>query len=100
MDKTPTPLLSWLRLADDAQRERLATLAGTKVGYLYLLATCERKNPGAKMALGIEDATRQMHEETGGKLPIVTVRTMASMCAVKDFTEARQSTPVIDSTKL
>lgn len=89
MDQNPTPLLAWLRLATKPERERLAALAGTDVGYLYLLATCQRRNPAAKLALGIEDGTRQMHEETGGKLPIVTVRTLASMCAVKDFQDAK-----------
>lgn len=83
MDQNPTPLLAWLREASPEQRSRLATLASTKVGYLYLLATCERRNPAAKLALAIEDGTRQLHEETGAKLPIVTVRTLASMCAIK-----------------
>ena len=83
MDQNPTPLLAWLREASPEQRDRLAALASTTVGYLYLLATCERPNPGAKLALAIEDGTRQLHEETGGKLSIVTVRTIATMCALK-----------------
>ena len=88
MDQNPTPLLAWLRQATERERERLAALADTGVGYLYLLATCQRKNPAAKLALGIEDGTRLLHEETGGRLPIVTVRTLASMCAIKDFQDA------------
>ena len=85
MDQNPTPLLTWLREASSEQRERLAAIAGTSVNYLYLLATCERKNPAAKLALAIEDGTRQLHEESGAKLPIVTVRTMATMCTLKDL---------------
>lgn len=88
MDQNPTPLLAWLRMASEDERVRLAALADTKVGYLYLLATCERKNPGAKLALAIEDGTRLLHEETGGRLPIVTVRTVATMCALKDLQDA------------
>lgn len=92
MDQNPTPLLTWLRAASREQRERLASLTGTSVNYLYLLATCERKNPAAKLALAIEDGTRQLHEETGAKLPIVTVRTLATMCVLKDLQDTTSTT--------
>jgi len=89
MDNNPTPLLAWLRAASPEQRERLATLADTKVGYLYLIATCARPNTGAAKAVAIEDATRWLHEETAGALPIVTVRTLATMCSIKGLQDSQ-----------
>ena len=45
-----TPLLALLRALDDAQRNQLATDAGTTVGYLYSLASCQRSTCRAKLA--------------------------------------------------
>lgn len=76
-----TPLLALLRALDDAQRIQLATDAGTTVGYLYSLASCQRSTCRAKLASAIEDASRKMHEETLGLTPVVTMRQLAIMCA-------------------
>lgn len=78
-----TPLLDFLRAASPEERTRAAALAGTSVSYLYQLATCARPKASAALAVGIEDATRTMHTETGGRLPIVDVRTLATMCALR-----------------
>lgn len=99
-DHNPTPLLAWLRLANEPERARLASLADTYVGYLYLLATCKRKNPSATLALGIEDGTRRIYDETNGRLPIVTVRTIAGMCAIKDLQDTANTTTTIDGDKV
>ena len=80
-----TPLLLFLRAASPDQKERCAALAGTSVNYLYQLATCKRPNVSAAMAISVEDATRLMHNETGGELPVVTVRTLVTMCSVLGF---------------
>lgn len=77
-----TPLADWLRKASPQERERLATLAGTDVGYLYSLAGLHRKKPGADLAFNIEDASRTLHEETNGRLPILTARELAFMSQV------------------
>lgn len=79
---SPTPLSDFLRSATPAERERCALLAGTSVSYLYQIAGCHRPNPSADLAVLIEDATRVLHAETFGRLPIIDVRTIATMCAV------------------
>lgn len=80
MNTTTTPLADWLRAATPEERERMATLAGTKVNYLYQLAGCARSVPKADLAFGIEEATKVLHTETAGRLPIITARTVATMC--------------------
>ncbi len=81
-EKAATPLAALLRECDDAQRDRLAALAGTTVNYLYNLAGCHRRDPSSSLAVGIEDASRKLHAETKGRTRIVTVRELASMCSV------------------
>lgn len=76
-----TPLLDYIRLATEQERAETAALAGTSVGYLYQIATCVRPRPSAILACAIEDATREM-QKRNGVLPIVTVRELATMCAV------------------
>lgn len=79
---TDTPLAEWLRAAGADQRLRMAELAGTSVNYLYQLAGCYRKQVKADLAFRIEDATKTLHAESGGKLPIIAARTIATMCMV------------------
>lgn len=82
-----TPLLELLRACSDEQRTRIAQEAGTSVGYLYGVAGCHRQRINVALALGIEDASAALHKETGGKLPIVTARMLASMCAIDLFAQ-------------
>lgn len=79
-----TPLAEWLRAAAPEQRARLADLAGTSVNYLYQLAGCSRKEPKARLALAIESATIKLYQESNGFLPVITARTMAAMCCIKE----------------
>lgn len=72
-----TKLQAWLRVANPSQRERLAELAGTSEGYLYGLAGLHRKDIGARLALRISEASRELHEASGGSLPIITVQDLA-----------------------
>ena len=76
-----TPLLDYLRAATEQERAETAALAGTSVGYLYQLATCVRPRPSAILTCAIEDATRDMQKRNSA-LPVVTVRELATMCAV------------------
>lgn len=80
-----TPLAAFLRAATAAERERCALLAGTSVSYLYQLAGCHRKNPGSALANGIAQATTTLHAESGGRLPALSVETLATMCAMAGF---------------
>jgi hypothetical protein len=82
MSRRHTPLAAWLRAASPDQRERLATLAGTSVSYLWQIATC-RREPSVSLALGIEDGTRLLRAESRRKLPLVTARELATMCALE-----------------
>lgn len=75
-----TPLLALLRACTAAERERLAALANTRENYLYQMGTCERPRPGALIAVNVENASRVLHAETGGRTPIVTVQELATMC--------------------
>lgn len=83
MDENITPLLALLRECTAEERETLAAQAGTKVNYLYGLATCARAAPGSTLAVGIEDASRRLHRDTRGRTRIVTVRELATMCQVQ-----------------
>lgn len=77
-----TPLLALLRKLTVEQRQQLADDAVTSVSYLYSLASCQRDSCGSDLALAIERATEKMCERTGGETPIVTMRELATMCAV------------------
>jgi hypothetical protein len=80
-----TILKTFLQLATAEERERCAQLAGTQVSYLYQLSGLHRTNPGVRLALDLEAATRQMYEETKGRLPVVTARDLADMAAMSAF---------------
>lgn len=77
-----TCLLTLLRACSPEERERLAQLSGTTVNYLYAAAGCSREQMRVGLAVGIEDASRVLNKETGGKTPIVTARELATMCSV------------------
>lgn len=76
-----TPLLALLRSLTDEQRETLASDAGTKVTYLYSLATCQRTSCRTDLAMRIEAAAKKMHQETLGVSPVVTMQQLATMCS-------------------
>lgn len=78
-----TPLLALLRSMTDAQRHSLAANAGTTLSYLYALASCQRCSCSASRALAIEKASEDMCRLTGGKTPVVTMKELATMCAVR-----------------
>lgn len=84
-NETITPLTRLLRACTDEQRAWLATRAGTSVGYLYALAGCHRECPNARLAVNIEDASRELHDHTQGVTPIVSARELAMMCLVSDL---------------
>ena len=87
--KNVSPLMALLRACrDDAERTAFADMAGTTVGYLYALAGCHRGQPRAALAVGIEDASIVFNKQTGGRIPIVSVREIATMCAVSGLSEA------------
>lgn len=83
-----TDLRKLLRACTDEQRERIAREAGTSVGYLYGIAGCHRQKIGVSLAIGIEDASVALNKESGGEIPVVTVRQLANMCAIAPFAQA------------
>ena len=80
-----TILKTFLQLATAEERERCSQLAGTQVSYLYQLSGLHRTNPGVRLAVDLEDATRRLHLESNGRLPIVQVRDLADMAAISEF---------------
>lgn len=78
-NKHETVLAHWLRAASPDERERLATLAGTSVLYLYNLAAC-RREPKVGLALRIAAASAEVARE--GLLEI-SVEQLATMCAME-----------------
>lgn len=52
-DKDISLLALWLQRAKPEQRQELATMAGTTVGYLKLLAYGHRENPKLRLALSV-----------------------------------------------
>lgn len=79
-----TPLLALMRSLTPAQRQQLADDAGTSVSYLYSLGSCQRGTCGSGLALQIEKASEAMHERTGGATAVVSMRELATMCAVAE----------------
>lgn len=78
-----TPLLALLRQLSPEQREQLAADAGTRVDYLYQLASCVRKRCGTKLGLNIEAATKLMAERTlltTTPTQVITIAELAVMC--------------------
>ena len=75
-----TPLLALLRVLTDEQRATFATDAGTTVSYLYALAGCQRLSAGSTLALAIEAASERLNKASRGKTPVVSMRTLATMC--------------------
>lgn len=86
MSENVTPLLALLRECSADERESLAAQAGTTVNYLYSLAGCHRGTPNATLAVGIEDASKDMNRQTKGRTRVVTVRELATMCQVQGLT--------------
>jgi hypothetical protein len=87
MSTITTPLTEWLRAATPEQRDRMATLAGTTVGYVYQLAGCSRgKAMTADLAFRMEDAMKTLHAESDGALPVVSARELSCMCALAGLT--------------
>lgn len=89
--KPTSPLGTLLRACqNDAERRAFAEQAGTTVNYLYALAGCHRgqRGPSAALAIGIEDASRDFHWRTKGRIPVVSVREIATMCAVAGLQDA------------
>ena len=76
-----TPLLKLLRMLTDEQRDQLAADAEVRKDYLYKLASCNRKQCKADMAVRIEAATKKMRERTKQKTPVITVAELGSMCS-------------------
>ena len=83
---TPTPhvtcLLKLLRAMSPEERQRMADLSGTTVNYLYSAAGCSRVQMRVGLAVAIEDASKALNKETGGRTPVVTARELATMCSV------------------
>jgi hypothetical protein len=77
-----TPLLALLRVLTREQRMTFAAHANTSVSYLYALASCQRGACRSDLAMQIERASEKMCQETGGLSPIVSMRELASMCAI------------------
>lgn len=75
-----TPLAKRLRACIPEQHTWLSDRAGTTVNYLYALASCHRERISASLAVGIEDATIDLHERGG--TPIVAARELATRCAL------------------
>lgn len=75
-----TPLLDLLRALTPEQRDELAAKAGTTVSYLYSLAGCQRTSCRVRLASRIAQAATQLHNETAGLTPLITMEQLATMC--------------------
>jgi hypothetical protein len=76
------PLLDILRMMREEEQIAFGLRAGTTRGYLYQIAGGHRKSISVQLAFSIEDASRKIHEESGGYFPAVSARDIAEMCAV------------------
>lgn len=84
MSSKPTPLLAALRTLTVEEQHQFAKLAGTSRSYLYQLAICHRTSPRAKLVQGISAASVQMHVQTLGRSPKITMDELISMCPVPE----------------
>lgn len=76
-----TPLLAILReLKTDERRDEFAALAGTSRLYLYQLSGCHSGSCRAKLAMGIANASVEMHKKYG--TPVITMTDLATMCPI------------------
>lgn len=76
-------LSQWLRAAEPSERERLAALAGTTVGYLYQVAGGSRGTRlSAVLCFAIADASEKLHAESLYKLPVLPARDIAVMSSL------------------
>lgn len=81
-----TPLMALLRaFENEAEHAEFAAEAGTTSNYLYALAGCHRGQPKVGLALAIEDASVKFHVKTNGRIPLITVRDLATMCSTVGF---------------
>lgn len=80
--KVETPLLEILRQLPRGKKQELANRAGTSVNYLYQLGICHRKQPRTTTAMRIVNALNDMHVESLGAIPKITLEELATMCPV------------------
>lgn len=79
MDKHPLQI--WREFSTIEEREELAKLAGTSAPYLFEHLAVKIRIPTAIKAAAIEEATREMNERSGGRLPIIYRWELCQECA-------------------
>lgn|GEM_PF-6483984 len=66
-------------------RALLAERSVTTVNYLYALAGCHRESGSVQLAFAIEEASKELHEQTSAATSVATAHQIATMCAVRAF---------------
>lgn len=85
-----TPLLTALRACSVEEQHLWAKRANTDRTYLYALATCQRESARAQLCKAIADASIQMHMDSRGRIPKVTILELATMCPIPELTAWRE----------
>ena len=80
---TQSAMKAWMALATVQQQDEMAKLAKTTRGMLYKYVS-NRKASSEKAAL-IEEATKEMHKRTKGRLPVIYRTDLSSACAACQF---------------
>ena len=72
-----TKLRAWMHLATPEERQTLAEMGGTTLGYLLQVAGGWRINPKLGLALKLHFATRLLHHRSGKRLPVIELTEFA-----------------------
>lgn len=81
---TKSTMKIWMETATVAQQQEMAGLAKSSRGYLYQLAGGFRA-ASAELAARIEDASKEMHKRTKGKLPVIYRTDLSTACSQCQF---------------
>jgi AraC-like DNA-binding protein len=86
---TPNKLEEFIASATEEELEQCARAAGTSSTYLYHLAKQYRgTKPSVVLALGIDNATKEIRKLNKGRTPHVTVQDIGSICGFGETEKA------------
>lgn len=79
-----TPLQTFLAEATAAEQQRLAEAAGTSRAHLRHLNTGKR-HASADLASRIERASKRLHKQSAGRLPLIPRTSLCAACMACEF---------------
>ena len=81
---TKNAMKVWMDAATTDEQREMAAMVGSSRGYLYHIAGGFRK-ASTELAALIEEATKEMHKRSKGRLPVIYRTDLSSACAACQF---------------